>query len=213
MDGNFGASGRVDGVGVPSLERLTYELVLVDGPGRWQVQEVELRESLSQPFELVVDLATEDGEVPVDELLGATAVLTMSRVSVARRVAGVVARVERRGFHTDRLHVRLRIVPAFALLGQRIQSRIYQGLTAEQIVADVLARGLGEYGREFRFALARPLLQRDYCVQYRESDLDFVMRLLQEEGISFFFEHHERGEEAPALTMRTETATSGARSW
>lgn len=194
MDGNFAASGGVDGVGVPSLERLTYELALADGPGEWQVQEVELRESLSQPFELIVDVAGEAAELPVEALLGASAVLTMSRVSVARQVAGVVARVERRGFHTDRLHVRLRIVPAFTLLGQRVCSRIYQGLTVSQIVAEVLGRGFGEYGREFRFELERELLPRDYCVQYRESDLDFVMRLLQEEGISFFFEHGDAGE-------------------
>src|SRR5690606_1301353 len=49
-------------------------------------------------------------------------------------------------------------------------------------------------GRKFRFVLGRTLPPRDYCVQYRESDLAFVMRLLQEEGISHRFEHGDEGE-------------------
>ncbi|MCH9680962.1 MAG: type VI secretion system tip protein VgrG [Deltaproteobacteria bacterium] len=194
MDGSFPGPGTVDGTAIPSLETLAYELTVLDGPGPWQVREVQLREHISRPYELVLDLATEDAEIALEQLLGASVVLTMSRVSVARRVAGIVARVERRGFQIDRLHVRLRIVPALALLEQRVASRIYQDLAVDRIVSDVLERGLGPYGRRFRFELARPLPVRDYCVQYRESDLDFVMRLLEEEGISYVFEHEGEAE-------------------
>ena len=188
MDGSFSNEGRVDGLEVPGLETLSYELSFADAPGDWVVFETALHESLSAPYELVLDIATDDAMAEVEDLLGASAALTMNRVSVARQVAGIVTRVDRLGFQTDRLHARLRIVPALRLLAQRIDSRIYQDQTVEQIVTDVLTRGLSAYGRSFRFETGRPQSPRDYCVQYRESDLDFVMRLLQEEGISYFFE-------------------------
>ncbi len=63
-------------------------------------------------------------------------------------------------------------------------TRKFRNLSAEQIVSQVL----GEHGVAHRFQLVRPTETRKYCAQYRESNLDFVHRLLEHEGIYYFFE-------------------------
>ena len=57
---------------------------------------------------------------------------------------------------------------------------------------DIVKQIFGEYGfTDFRFQLSGTYEPREYCVQYRETDFDFVARLLEEEGIFFFFEHED----------------------
>lgn len=63
--------------------------------------------------------------------------------------------------------------------------RIFQHQSVPQIVQAVLAN----YGFDFRLELSRSYRSWEYCVQYRESDANFVMRLLEQEGIWFWFEH------------------------
>jgi type VI secretion system secreted protein VgrG len=62
---------------------------------------------------------------------------------------------------------------------------IFQDRTALEIALSVLDEG----GVAYRKSLTGKYLQREYCVQYRETDLDFASRLLEEEGIFYFFEH------------------------
>ncbi|MGX8977873.1 type VI secretion system tip protein TssI/VgrG, partial [Pseudomonas aeruginosa] len=83
---------------------------------------------------------------------------------------------------------RLTLVPHLAYLAQRNNQRIFQHLTVPQIVALILE----EYGilaDAYRFQLGTRYPEREYCVQYDESDLHFVQRLCAEEGIHFHFRH------------------------
>lgn len=75
------------------------------------------------------------------------------------------------------------IVPHVWLLSLRIQSRIFQQKTVPDILQEVFD------GFEVSFQLKNPYKQRHYCVQYRESDFDFASRLMEEEGIFYYFEH------------------------
>src|SRR4051812_48639499 len=77
------------------------------------------------------------------------------------------------------------LVPWLWFLDRRADCRIFQNLTAIQIVKAVISDHHGELDDR----LTGHYLQRDYCVQYRESDLNFVCRLLEEEGVFFYFEH------------------------
>ena len=57
---------------------------------------------------------------------------------------------------------------------------------------DILKQLFGEYGfSDFRFKLSGTYEPREYCVQYRETDFNFVSRLLEEEGIYYFFDHED----------------------
>ncbi|MBO3275758.1 type VI secretion system Vgr family protein [Pseudomonas schmalbachii] len=84
---------------------------------------------------------------------------------------------------------RLRAIlePHFANLALRRNQRIFQHKDARQIIATIL----GEHGiSSFAFRLLNPPPVRDYCVQYDESDLHFVSRLCEEEGLHYHFEHN-----------------------
>ena len=77
----------------------------------------------------------------------------------------------------------LEIVPQFWLLTRRAQSRIFQHVSVPEILKKVLE------GIDVTFELQGTFYPRDYCVQYRETDFNFACRLMEEEGIYFFFKH------------------------
>ncbi|HVI03560.1 MAG TPA: type VI secretion system tip protein TssI/VgrG [Enhygromyxa sp.] len=144
------------------------------------------------------------GEVEVDlrALLGSSAELAMQRGEhTPSCIHGVVSRVDYLGVHEHRLQLRVELVPALALAEQSSHSRIWQQRSAQEIVREVLSELLDPYDRSFAMdGLTRGAAPREYCVQYRESDLAFVRRLLEEEGISWFFTHEQaRGHELLAL--------------
>src|SRR5690606_11343133 len=101
------------------------------------------------------------------------------------------------------------VVPALHLLGQQTHSRIFQDMSVLEILDEVLGTELGQYGRTLdKGSEARGTAPRDYCVQYRESDLDFCVRLMEEEGISYHFVHDEgTGHEVLTLTYENEDFT------
>jgi type VI secretion system secreted protein VgrG len=94
------------------------------------------------------------------------------------------ARGARGNFNTA---YRMEIVPTFWLLSQRTQSRIFQQMPVPEILKKVLE------GLDTDFELAGTFEPRDYCVQYRESDFAFASRIMEEEGIYYFFRHTEDG--------------------
>jgi type VI secretion system secreted protein VgrG len=78
-----------------------------------------------------------------------------------------------------------KLVPHVWLLTQRIQSRIFQQISVPDILKKVLD------GFDVSYEIQGTFEQRNYCVQYRESDWAFIARLMEEEGIYFYFEHSE----------------------
>jgi type VI secretion system secreted protein VgrG len=98
--------------------------------------------------------------------------------------------------------VRLFVVPAFKLLSQQVDSRIFQDKTVPEILREVLEPALQVYDRvldDTSIRLTYP--KRDYCVQYGESDFDFACRLMEEEGIAYSFEFDaDEGRETLTLT-------------
>ena len=83
------------------------------------------------------------------------------------------------------MHFRAEIVPKFWLLTKKVRSRIFQHLTVPDILKQVLT------GFDASYDITGTYYQRDYCVQYRESDFDFASRLMEEEGIYYFFKHSD----------------------
>jgi type VI secretion system secreted protein VgrG len=79
------------------------------------------------------------------------------------------------------------VVPKVWLLTQRAQSRIFQQKSVPDILKEVLK------GFDTDFQLRGQYEPREYCVQYRETDFDFASRLMEEEGIYYFFEHSKSG--------------------
>jgi type VI secretion system secreted protein VgrG len=141
-------------------------------------------EEISRPFWF--DVRVTGLADAADHLVGAPAALVLQgHEEAARVVRGMVGSVrvhERR--HLNAPVATLRIVPRLASLRTRKDTRIFQDLTVPAIVAKVL----DQHNIDHRFTLTRTHAERSYCVQYQETDLAFVRRLLAEEGLFFFFE-------------------------
>lgn len=187
------------------LDHVTYNFACDDGPdAALKVHRMRLREHVDGLYELALDLVSEDTDLDTEPLLGAGCRLDIIRGERWRTLFGIIDRVQYAGFSDDRLLFGVRVVPAVGLLAQNVHSRIFQGDSVLDIVQRVLNDGLMAYGRTGAVAIgaaARGTTSRDYCVQYRETDLDFVTRLLEEEGISYHFAHDEAaGHEVMTLT-------------
>ncbi len=187
----------------PRIAPLSPQLSFPDGPeADWKVLGFTAREALDTSFTLTLVVATDDAQLETRALLGAACELALQRgVHSPSSLFGVVGRVDYLGYADHRLHLRLEVVPAVALAQQRRNSRIWQATSVQNIVTEVLAASLDAHGRTLDLhKLQRGATARDYCVQYAESDYDFVRRLLEEEGIAWHFVHDpELGHEVLTL--------------
>jgi type VI secretion system secreted protein VgrG len=164
------------------------------------VVHVHHREAMSELYECAVILAASLALAP-DGAVTAPASLEITRQSLTRAVRGVVRRVEDLGTAGRYRFVRLFVVPSLWTLSKRTDSRIFQDKKTVEIVQDVL-KDAGVYqgagGLQVDGGLFAPP-PREYCVQHHETDLAFVRRLLEDEGIPFYFKHDDAGGETLVL--------------
>ena len=168
--------------------------------GLWRVRSFRMIEAISEPYRITLEVVLDAALVDLDELLGDACEIALDRRASPRRIYGVILAGEELGRAGGRHHLRLEIGPALALLDQRVDTRAWQERSAPEVLHEVLAAPLAELGRKVKMdGLDRARYPiRDYCVQYRESDLDFASRLMEEEGISYYFTH-EGGAEVLVL--------------
>ncbi len=155
----------------------------------WVVAGATLRERLNEPFELDLDIANEEPEADASPLLGSSCVLTLTRRATSLRVCGVITRVREGTDPNQNTYAHLRIEPALSALRYRSDTRIFQGMSVPEILAQVLSADLGVFGRTVESRLDGTYPAREYTVQYQETDFDFVHRLMEEEGIGYMFDH------------------------
>ncbi|MGP9467920.1 type VI secretion system tip protein VgrG [Halomonas citrativorans] len=146
-------------------------------------------EALSQPFELVVSLASRDGSLDASDLLDREATLTIWQDGQPlRRIHGIISEFSQGDRGHRRTFYSLVLRPALWRLSLRQNSRIFQKVDPLTIINTLCdERGI----TDVTFAVARELPEREYCVQYRETDLAFVERLAAEEGLFYFHEFEE----------------------
>ncbi len=150
----------------------------------WRVRSIVLEERLSQP--LCAELRVlAPGLVVASDLLGVAARVTITRDDVSRSFVGEVTRVETFATASGETHARVCFEPLLARARRALRYRIFQDIKVVDIVCDLLG-AVGEC--EFEVVLEQEREVRDYCVQYGESDLDFAMRLLEDEGIAWFLD-------------------------
>ncbi|WP_334117777.1 type VI secretion system tip protein VgrG [Atlantibacter hermannii] len=137
------------------------------------------REALSEPFRWGIDFTTPpDNIVPEDVLMK----YASFRMSSGKKVHGVVTRLEWLSTTADQSHYRLTLSSRLALLGYTRQCRIFQNQSVPEVVEQVL-RKHGLEGPDFEFRLARTYPPREIITQWRETDLEFIQRILSEVGI------------------------------
>jgi len=155
-----------------------------------QVLEFSGREAISQPFVFELELVSERGDLDLESLLHQSAFLALSQTG--NGIHGQIYRIAQgeSGKRLTRYHLTLR--PQLAYLAHRTNQRIFQHLTVEKIISQVLEEH-GIQANAYQFQLGSIYPEREYCVQYDESDLHFVQRLCEEEGIHYHFQHSDQG--------------------
>ncbi len=148
------------------------------------------REYVSRPFRIDVEFSSSSSDLDLGSLLGTHVTLSFETQvdSTQRLIDGVVARAAVVAADRDRTVYRARLRPWTWFLRQYADCRVFQNLSVPDIVSSVLdGRGLGTVEQDLTGSYA----EREYCVQYDETDANFVHRLLEEEGISYWFKHED----------------------
>jgi len=150
------------------------------------------QEGLNELYNFELVLVATDAELTFDDVVDSEALLTIHGEDEGHRlVHGIISRFEL-GDHGEHFTLyRATLVPKVWKLQHRTSCRVFQDLSVADIVSKVLEDAGLEDGTDFRLALQQQQSPREYCVQYRESDWVFACRLLEDEGISYFFEHDE----------------------
>ncbi len=161
-------------------------------PASAEVRRVVAREALSTPFDVEVELWCDTHDLDLEALLWTSTSVCLDDVDAGAQRAwhGVVEEAEHLGARGERAAYRLRLRPALHGLAYRVRSRVFQDQDAPAIVKAVL-RGAGVPDDRVVWRLTARYPTRELCMQYRESELDFVSRLLEDEGIFYWFEHTE----------------------
>ena len=156
---------------------------------RFKVVEFSAREALSAPYEITLTLATKD-EITLDDMIQKEALLTIYGSESERYFHGIVNTFRMTGSSGRLLLYKATVVPALWTLSLEQDCRIFQEMTVKDIITEIL-EDAGIKSDRYKFQLKETYPRRTYCVQYRETDLDFITRLSEEEGIFFYFEHKE----------------------
>jgi type VI secretion system secreted protein VgrG len=144
-------------------------------------------ESISQLFGFEIEMLAELGtKIPFDQILGQTVTLEMRLMNGDKRYFNALVKQFTQG-RRDEVFVSYRasLTPKLWLLTKKVRSRIFQHVTVPDILNTVIT------GMDVTYELSATYFPRDYCVQYGESDFDFVSRLMEEEGIYYFFKHSD----------------------
>ena len=171
-----------------------------------QVEAFVVEEALSQPWRAEIVALHEQSDLDLDAMLAqpVTLITVLADGSEHRR-SGMVLQAAAEDSDGGFARYRLVVQPWLGFLAQTLRSRVWQ----EQNVTAIIEATLGDYAAYGSWRWSPCVGQllagaaeggvRSYCVQYRESDLDFVSRLLAEEGIGYRFE--EAGDGSPGPTV------------
>ncbi|MFY1910560.1 type VI secretion system Vgr family protein [Achromobacter xylosoxidans] len=153
------------------------------------VERLRLREGVSELFALTLDCLSASAELDVEPLLGKEISVSLLLADGGRRRwHAVVEGVDALGADGGLARYRLHAAPWLATLRLRRDSFVFQDKSVTDILTDVFA----DYPlAAFAFDIAEPLAPRPVRTQYRETDLDFVLRLMAEAGLSFRFDHQQ----------------------
>lgn len=145
-------------------------------------------EGLSMEFGFQLDLLSDDAGVKLKTAMGQSATIEIELATGASRyINGHVLRFGSNGSDGGMCRYSALIGSWLSLLEQRFDSQIFQDQTVKQVITQVFSRYEGL--AKFEFRINRTLKPHSYITQYRESDRHFVMRLLEHEGLFFYFEH------------------------
>ena len=173
---------------MPSTREFTVTTPL--GPETLLFAHLTGRDEVSRCFDYHLALASRDIDIAAEDLLGKPVTVAVGRDEVVRYLNGLVERFAFTGIRDGFAQYRARLRPALWFLSKTRDNRIFQDMSVVDIIDEVFS---AYPDLRFEKRLDGSFEPREYCVQYGESDLDFVERLMEHEGIFYFFEHGDGG--------------------
>ena len=158
--------------------------------GDLQVLSFTGSEGINQPYRFDLELVSEDPRLDLEALLHNQAFLAFDPQGSG--VHGQIYRVAQGDIGKRLTHYSISLVPRLQYLHHHTNQRIYQQMSAPDIIALILEEH-GILADAYSFQLGEQCPERAYCVQYDESDLHFIQRLCEEESIHYHFQHHRNG--------------------
>lgn len=145
-------------------------------------------ERISEPFEFEIEVLTNDSTLT--QHIGQSALYRMQigRVTTSRH--GMLNHISVIDAEGSQIRYKVSLVPAIASLELKADCRIFQDVTVEDMLSTILQEHDID---DFEFAITGVHTSKDYIVQYRETDLDFFHRIIEEEGLFYYFEHDNAG--------------------
>ena len=158
------------------------------GDALW-LREMSGIECLSQPFTYELSLLSKYGSIKFEDVVGKTMTVALPVRTMERVTSTATWPVSLKPAKAGRLHhYSATLRPWFWLLTRTSDCRIFQKMSAPEIIKQVFRdRGFSDFSE----SLSGTYREREYCVQYRETDYNFVSRLMEEEGIYYYFKHEK----------------------
>ncbi len=150
------------------------------------------QEGISRPFRFVLDLVADvqnnkPAQVVPHSLVGKPMTIRIELEDGEKFINGLCERFSTGSTDDEFTHYSATIVPWFSFLSLASNCRIFQAKSVPDVIeAVVSAHGFSEY---FQNSLTKTYTTWDYCVQYRETDFSFLSRLMEAEGIYYYFQH------------------------
>jgi type VI secretion system secreted protein VgrG len=148
-------------------------------------------ERLGRPFHFELSLLSEKGDLDADKILGQPVVMSCALPAGGdqRVFHGLVSDFTQLSYGERHHEYQVVLRPWFWFLTRTADCRVYQDLTVQEIFEQLVKeKGFSD----FRFQLKGSLTKLAYCVQYRETAFNFLSRLLEQEGIYYYFEHTDQ---------------------
>jgi len=147
------------------------------------------QEGISQLFKFELDLMTEGDPIDFNKIIGEQVTIRVELLDDKERFFnGFINRFAQTGSETGVFHYRAEMVPWLWFLTRTADCRIFQSKKIPDIIEQIF-KDLGF--TDYKLDLQGTYDELEYCVQYRETDFNFVSRLMEQYGIYYFFEHEE----------------------
>ena len=144
-------------------------------------------EGISRLFRFNLELLSTNNSISFDDIVGQNVTISVTLADqTLRYFNGFVSRFAQSGADARFTHYQMEVVPWLWFLTRNADCRIFQNMTIPDIIELIFA---GAGFSDFRSSLTGTYQPREYCVQYRETDFNFVSRLMEHVGIFYFFEH------------------------
>ena len=165
-----------------------------------RLKQAVVKEKMSTLTQITIEFLARNTDVQLKDFVGKIMTVHVQHEDFpdGRLFSGTCVSVEAMGMRDGDDHYVAQVRPWFWMLTLTRNTRVFQDKTVDQIIKEVF----GDHSfADFKIKTSEKYQKREYCVQYRETDFDFLSRLMEEEGLYYFFDHTDAKEKNEVLII------------